>query len=79
MKKFANVICILMVMAFAAGCTKSVGPNRKSDALKRAKEYVLGKYGEEFEDAGDIISSCGLDEKPSLSCHFSAPFLPSYP
>lgn len=52
MKKFANVICILMVMAFAAGCTKSVGPNRKSDALKRAKEYVLGKYGEEFEDAG---------------------------
>lgn len=41
-------VCMILLSFGVIGCSKKVGPNRKNDALKRAKEYVLEKYNEEL-------------------------------
>lgn len=38
-------------------CSQSVGPNKKNDALKRAKAYAVEKYGEELKGAKVVRNS----------------------
>ena len=50
MKRLILHFALIIIVIFAVSCTKSTGPNRKSDARKRAIEYVMDKYGDEFEN-----------------------------